>query len=156
MFTYHEAGHAVMAHLQHRRIKPLTVGKINGASKRLTAHLQGEWSHSSDRRDQIEREILTLFGGQIAQNLFTGRRGGRGADYHQAKVLAILVASEEKERTAYLNWLWLRAQNLINDLPNPAAVQTLAETLRSEPEVRGIRTIPARQVKAIIEGALRD
>jgi hypothetical protein len=36
------------------------------------------------------------------------------------------------------------------------AVQMLAEALRLEAEVRGLRTIPARNVKAIIEGLLTD
>lgn len=110
-----------------------------------TAYPQGEWSKPSDRRSQIKQQILILFAGQIAQNLFTGRRSGRGADYPQAKTLAAHVTPEEKERKAYLDWLWLRAQNLLNESPNRTAVQTLAEALRSEPEVRGVRTIPARQ-----------
>lgn len=156
MFTYHEASHAVMAHLQHGRIKPIAVGKSGGKSKRLTAHPQGEWSKPSDRRSQIEREILILFAGQLAQNLFTGRHSGRGADYPQAKTLAAHVAPEEKERKAYLDWLWLRAQNLLNDSSTRAAVQTLAEALRSEPEVRGVRTIGVRQAKTIIKGVLSD
>jgi hypothetical protein len=156
MFTYHEAGHAVMAHLQHGGIKPITVGTPHGAAKRLMAHPQSDWSKPSERRAQIEREILVLFAGQIAQNLFTGRRSGRGADYPQAKTLAAHVAPEEKERKAYLDWLWLRAQNLLNESSSRAAVQTLAEALRAEPEVRGLRTIPARNVKAIIEGLLTE
>ena len=79
--------------------------------------------------------------------------------YHEAghaRTLAAYVAPEEKERKASLDWLWLRAQNLLNESSSRIAVQTLAEALRSEPEVRGIRTIPARQARAIIEGVLTD
>jgi hypothetical protein len=64
------------------------------------------------------------------------------------------VAPEEKERKAYLDWLWLRAQNLLNDSSNRAAVQTLAQALRNEPEVRGARTISVRQTKTIIKTML--
>jgi hypothetical protein len=156
MFTYHEAGHAVMAHLQHGRVLPLTVRKPGGKAKRAAAHPQSEWAHSGESRAQIERQILILFAGQIAQNRFTGRRGGRGANYPQAKELASHVASEERERKAYLDWLWLRTQNLLNDSPSKAAVQALAETLRLEPEVRGVRTMPARQAKAIIASVLTE
>jgi hypothetical protein len=154
MFTYHEAGHAVMAHLQHGRIKPITVGKSSGKAKRVSAHSESEWLQLGESRTQIERQILILFAGQIAQNLFTGRRSGRGPDYPQAKTLAAHVAPEEKERKAYIDWFWLRAQNLLNQSSSRAAVQTLAKALRVEPEVRGMRAIPAREARAIIEGVL--
>jgi hypothetical protein len=154
MFTYREAGHAVMAHIQHGRIKPIAVGKHGGKSKRITPHPEGDWHSPAESRVQIERQILVIFAGQIAQNLFTGRRSGKGADYPQAKTLAAHVAPEEKERKAYLDWLWLRAQNILSESSSRAAVQTLALTLRAEPEAHGVRTIGARQAKAIIVGAL--
>jgi hypothetical protein len=155
MFTYHEAGHAVMAHIQHARVKPLAVGKRDDSSKKLAAHPENDWHRSAETRTQVERQILILFAGQIAQNIFTGRHG-RGAESAQAKMLASRVASEKRERKAYLNWLWLRALNMLSDEANKTAVQILAQALRSEPEVCGVRIMPARQAKIIIETVLSE
>lgn len=156
MFTYHEAGHAVMAHIQHGRIKPIAVGKRDGASKRVAAHPETEWEQAGESRPQVERQILILFAGQIAQNLFTGRRGGIGAVFSQAKILASHIASEETERKAYLKWLWIRAQNFLNESSSRTAIQTLAQALQTETEVRGVKTISGRQAKIMIEQVWGD
>jgi hypothetical protein len=103
MFTYHEAGYAVMAHLQHERVKPMTVGKADNSSKRMVPRPEDRWQHPAETRIQVEKQILSIFAGQIAQNLFTGKRSGRGADYPHAKALAARVAPEERERKAYLS-----------------------------------------------------
>ena len=82
-------------------------------------------------------------------------KGCTSVKWHpRAKELASRVAPEEKERKAYLDWLWLRAQNMLNESSAHTAVETLAQALRAKPEVRGMREIPARQAKAIIREAL--
>lgn len=154
MFTHHEAGYVVMAHLQHARVRPMAVGKTDSSSKRMIPSPEDRWQHPAESRDQIEKRILSIFAEQIAQNLFTGKRSGRGVDYPHAKALAARVTPEEKERKAYLNWLWVRAQNLLNEESNKAAIQMLALTLRAEPEVGGARAIPAHKAKSIIAGLL--
>lgn len=113
-----------------------------------------KWTDAEVRTVEREKRILSIFAGLIAQNLFTGKRGGRGADYPYAKTLAARIAPEERERKAYLDWLWIRAQNLLDDPSSKAAIQTLALTLRTEPEVGGLKTVPTRQAKALIEGVL--
>lgn len=156
MFTYHDAGHAVMAYLQGRRVKSVAVGKRDGATKRIAAHPESDWFRSSDRRSEVERQILILFAGQAAQNLLTGRRGSMDSDYVQAKILASHVVSEEKERKAYLNWLWIRAQNILNDSSTKEAIKTLAQAVRNEPEVHGLRIVSSSQAKMIIEQTLQN
>jgi len=152
--TYHEAGHAVMAHVQHWRIKSVTVGKRAGSPRRITAHPLSDWFKPDTSRPQTERQILILLAGQIAQNLFTGKRNSRGKDFPQAKMLAGHVACEETELNAFLRWLWIRARNILNEPPNWAAVKALAQALRAENEVRGLRTIGEPQAKTIIERVL--
>jgi hypothetical protein len=152
--TYHEAGHAVMAHVQRRRIKSVSVGKCAGSPRKITAHPLSNWFKSDASPAQAERQILILFAGQIAQNLFTGKRNSRGGDFPQARMLASHIASEETELNAFLRWIWIRARNILREPSNWAAVKALAQALRTENEVRGLRTVGGTQAKSIIELAL--
>ncbi len=43
---------------------------------------------------------------------------------------------------------------MLNDPSTKDAIQTLAQAVKNEPEVHGMRTIPARQAKVIIEERL--
>ncbi|HEY0004936.1 MAG TPA: hypothetical protein VGB17_09010 [Pyrinomonadaceae bacterium] len=156
MAAHHESGHAVMAHIQCCRIKPVSVGKNAKTSRRVRAHPLSDWFQPDAPSKQVERQILVIFAGQVAQELFTGGRNGRGEDFPQAKMLAGNVAHEEMELNAYLRWLRIRARNILRDPTNWAAVKALAQTLRTENEIRGVRAIGGRQAKAIIRRALRE
>ena len=156
MAAYHESGHAVMAHVQGRRIKPVSVGKRAKASRRVSAHPMSDWSQPNASGTQVERQVLVIFAGQVAQELLAGGQSCRGEDYPQAKTLASNVAHEEAELNAYLRWLRIRARNILRDPTNWAAVKALAQALRAENEIRGVRSMGGHQAKAIIRRALRE
>lgn len=156
MAAYHESGHAVMAHVQGRRVKPVSVGKRANTSRRVSAHPMSEWSQPNTSSAQVERQVLVIFAGQVAQELLAGGRSCRGEDFPQAKTIASNVAHEETELNAYLRWLRIRARNILRDPTNWAAVKALAQALKTENEIRGVRAIGGRQAKAIITQALKD
>lgn len=154
--AYHEAGHAVMAYIQGVDIKSLTVGRHTRSPKRVIAHpSNNNWFQFASTRSEIEQQILILVAGQIAQYLLTGVHGNRGKDFPYARRLASHLINEETELNAYLQWLWVRARNILNNPLNWAAVTILAKAISEETEIRGIRTIDGCRAKAIIEQALR-
>jgi hypothetical protein len=65
------------------------------------------------------------------------------------------AAEKAKVGESTLDWLWVRAQNILNDSSTKSAIQTVAQAIMNEPEVHGLRTIPALHAKAIIEERLR-
>ena len=115
-----------------------------------------DWSQPNASSTQVDRQVLVIFAGQVAQELFVGGRSCRGEDFPQAKTLASNVAHEETELNAYLRWLRIRTRNILRDPTNWAAVKLLAQALRTENEIRGVRAIGGRHAKAIIRRALRE
>jgi hypothetical protein len=111
----HESGHAVMAHVQGRRVKPISVGKRTKTSRRVSAHPKSDWSQPNGSSTQVERQILIIFAEQAAQELLAGGRCCRGEDFPQARTLASNVAHEETELNAYLCWLGIRARNILRE-----------------------------------------
>lgn len=154
--AYHEAGHAVMAYIQGVNIKSLTIGRRADSPKRIIAHpLNNYWFQFASTRSEIEQQILILAAGQIAQYVLTGVHGYRGKDFPYARQLASHLIKDETELNVYLQWLWVRARNILNDQLNWAAVTILAKAISEETEIRGIRSIDECRAKAIVEQTLK-
>ena len=133
--AYHEAGHAVAAwKLGYRPI----IVSIAAASKsvgevRHESPFPGnslEFDGSDLARLRVERAIIIRLAGPIAQKRYrptSWRRWQGGADYAVAADLALRVYGSGKIASAFLKWLDLRAQQLIED--HRSAVERLATAL---------------------------
>lgn len=133
--AYHEAGHAVAAYLVHRRFTEVSI--ISDPDKNTLGHCSTAWvptfapdvDSSPKTRNQVEARIITSLGGPVAENLLTGRTVSleRSSDIHDALNLSGYVCGDEKEESAYVNWLWECTRLLLGR--HWAAIQALAQEL---------------------------
>jgi len=139
--AYHEAGHAVAALLLGRRFKAISIepdGDILGLVSGIAwprAFRPDTDDIDSRARSNIEKRIMIAAAGEGAESLYTGRRVMHYAcqDAMQAVDLASYVCPENEECSAYTNWLWLRAKNLIREPRSWIMVEALASKLLNLP-----------------------
>lgn len=123
--AHHEAGHAVAAihwevRLVSATILPDAEAKTLGEVHHHGSPLKGvEYDASTMNRPRMERMVLVGLAGAAAERAFVKREGGRfrfaGSvpDYrHPHNILGYFIGSEE-ERSAYMNWLEVRATDFI-------------------------------------------
>lgn len=119
----HEAGHAVVAHFQHVKIRDVTIvptktfkGLVRRTHVRFVHH--GMFDDSLAGSDRAERHIRVAFAGQIAQRKFAPRskwkRGG-AADHALAMELFWPICHADREaRDLHLQMLWREAECLVD------------------------------------------
>jgi hypothetical protein len=151
--TYHEAGHAVASYVLKRRFSKITIipgGDHLGSTSKLDSSLYDVSDRDSNSRNRIEADIIVHFAGQIAEKLFTSGYNwevARGEDGTAVCLVESLVSSVD-EREAYLNWLFIRAKELIKLPCHWRAVEELAFELLKE------RSIGYRKARRIIADAM--
>jgi hypothetical protein len=97
----------------------------------------------------LERAILTLLSGGKAEKRFTGRHNHVGAseDFHQAVNLASYLCGNDKVLQAYMLWMEARAEAMVDNNLNWAAIESLAAALLAK------RRIGYRAARKIITDA---
>jgi hypothetical protein len=145
--AYHEAGHAVASYILHGRlisisivpdIKDNTLGHFQASvptfhpdenAPNLAGYLTAK---GRTLRYQVETRIIILLAGPVAEKLFIDHANRKGASSDLSNVASLLDyigTCDEKERIAYLNWLWHRTRVTLISEPYWEAVQTLAKEL---------------------------
>ncbi len=118
--AHHEAGHAVVALMLGIRFRHVTI-ESNATSLghvRMRAwdkRSRPDVSMPPATRVRLERDILISLAGPEAERRFTGRRNhvGAGSDYEQAADKASYIAPSERSCIAYLKWLQVCADELV-------------------------------------------
>jgi hypothetical protein len=154
--AYHEAGHAVTAHVLGRRFTGVAVvaeadplGRCQYAEERnFDPDLPGMYG-GPQIRSVVEHQIVGYLAGPIAQGILTGEKSwretsGRG-DIPRAVDLAMYMTGDIKETEAYLERLWVRTESLLRLPENWGAVRALAAELI---EARHIGEERAREIIA--------
>jgi hypothetical protein len=133
--AYHEAGHAVISHFLGLPIGRVSIVRDADTLGRVLHRPVGEWFQPdvvmNDRtRLRIERGIVVLFAGVIAERKFTGRYNHVGAkgDYDQVVDLAHFVTGSDGEAALFQRWLREKA---INRVERRGAVSPLRGTPRT-------------------------
>jgi len=156
--AYHEAGHAVAAFMLRRGISYVTI-EADKDSLGSCKHPRGIREFSTldvaaivdlRLRAKVEREIMILFAGDIAERQFRHRRRqvrGSWADYGYAVDLADYVTTGDNELELYLDWLYGRTENLITRIDVWPAIEALATALLED------KRIGQRRARRIIQAA---
>ena len=137
--AYHEAGHMVAALRLRVRIRTATIipgdgylGKVK--HERLFPKIEIEAGDINRIEGKISKQIVISLAGPIAQRRFNPRswRHYHGQhDHETAADLALKInGRDEKATDAYLKWLSLRAERLIED--DRPLVTACAERLMRE------------------------
>ncbi|HXS41482.1 MAG TPA: hypothetical protein VN766_14955 [Stellaceae bacterium] len=152
--AYHEAGHAVMCHLLHLRIRSVGIDAdelVGGETTHDNPPLGRASPADGSGRSRMEKIVMLCLAGPLAQRKFT--RGGSqeddgGAiDAETASGLATRFFRSRKTAEAYIAfaraWVWQKFEE-----PRIwAAVERLARALIER------RRLSGRQAEAIIRGA---
>jgi hypothetical protein len=152
--AYHEAGHAVAALELGFRLKRVSINEGDDHFGTCEGHeppswLQSDGSVNARTRSWIERRIMGLLAGSVAEKRFTGRSNPDGArqDRRCAVNLAEYVCGNDEEIEAYLAWLKIRTANLLARPERWAMVEAVAQALLEREAISG------RQAKATAQAA---
>ena len=156
--AYHEAGHAVVKHCLHVNVKKVTIvpkdgclGSVSGS--RATGKHQLDVDNSNRARLKMERDVMGLLAGRIAQRKFNPKsyRHVHGShDLHEAIDILSYFTGSNSELKAYHHFLNIRTENLINTPMVWTMVQAVAKELLLH------KTLTGDQVKKAIFNAFPD
>jgi len=158
--AYHEAGHAVVAHMLGYQVFRVSIVPKSDS----TAHIS--WRHPINRsvmsnleagseadldrvRYRIDHAIIVSMAGALAQKRYNPRSGWRyggsgagrgefllkGSDDQQALELMVRVHEDEKVRAAYWRYLEARAEDLVKRYWS--RIERLAITLLNRETISG-------------------
>lgn len=155
--AYHEAGHAVMAFIQKRAFRHVTI-EPDTAEGSLGHVLFYEWSRKFNpeldkltcrRTEILEGIIMTSLAGGLAEKIKTGRYNSIGAkeDRKNAINLANYIYSNKEELALYLKLKWLCCEHFLKERFNWNRVEVLAKALLKE------RRISSKKARKIIREA---
>ena len=161
--AYHAAGHAVAGCMLHRSFHYATMspgadgkGTVKFTKGPNLKHLRE--NYPTRFREMLEREIICHFAGQVADERFRKSlypsRSLRGEERPRpavqgAGMLSSICPSPEEQET-YLNWLFVRTEQMMKDPLWWAAVEAIAAVLLRK------RKIGYAEARAIILHALEQ
>jgi hypothetical protein len=134
--AYHEAGHAIVAFVLHRRFthvsiipKDDTLGHVN-ISKHAPS-FQPESDYTGATRNLCEKEAMVCLGGVIAERVEIGRANLKGShqDIVEAFDWCIYHCGTQEEANAYVDWLWERTKSIVTFDAQRVAIKALAKEL---------------------------
>lgn len=149
--AYHEAGHAVAYYILRIPIKYVTIkpdpeahtlGEVQGLPfpKSLAPDVQIDLR----TRDYLERRIMGLAAGAIAEAMVTGERDHIGATEDMQRCLDFAsYYCSDAEVSAYINWLCIRAEQLIQSPEHRRMLDEVADALVKKETISGRK---ARQI----------
>lgn len=152
--AYHEAGHAAVARRLGIGLRSVTI-VADGDSLGSTYHRGAGPSFRPDieidgrTRNRLEGQMMLALAGGEAEHVFLGRTGknGLGQDYDSAVRLALYMAGDEDEASAYLEWMRLRTRNMLRTPPVRMEVEAIASALLDRRHLR------AAEIRAVCEAA---
>ena len=145
--AYHEAGHAVAALALDRPVMRVSI-RPGGDFLGTCAFGKSVFRPSED---WLEREALISLAGLAAEARHTGAYdvASAGRDLHYARKLAIQRAGNERQAERLERRLLAKAEHLLDQGANWAAVEAIAQALLEAGEISG------RQARHLYEECLR-
>ncbi len=149
----HEAGHAFASYRLGARFEYVSI--VPNLEEMSAGHVQGTpWpsavhidSHLDSRsQSHLERHVIVLWAGPVAEKRFSGRFNWIGArgDTHAISELAwFIVDGHSDGMKAFSNWMRFKAEELLMPPYHWAGVEALAHALV---EQRMIRSTDARKI----------
>ena len=133
--AYHEAGHGLAAYIQNRHFRALSIRNGEHSHEKLTTRhwesFRAEKCADPACRERIERNIIELFAGDVAQEILTGKpvSHGESSDFRYIAELGTCVMDPGEVLDAYLHYMALRTKHILLLPQNWDAIQILADEL---------------------------
>jgi hypothetical protein len=140
--AFHEAGHAVAHFDLEIPIGYVTIVPKGDSLGRATGR-RPRWFDpdevSARMQWHVQREIVSLYAGPIAESKMTGAGNHAGAegDHHTIVQLADCVVGGAEELQAFISWLEIRSTNLVEH--RWFAIEAVAQALLNEKRMTGKR-----------------
>lgn len=151
--AYHEAGHAVMAHILGRPVQKVTVApaQLQTGGIRLGA-CDIKKGRNKATRDALADQALILLAGMVAESHFTGRYCQQGAAQDLMNVHRLLQsrAGNPRQLKRLENRLIDKAETLLQETVNAKAIERIAQALIEQTSLSG------RAVRHLHEQAARE
>jgi ATP-dependent Zn protease len=161
--AFHEAGHAVSHWLNAIPFEGVSIARKGDSFGRVMLRKLGRRPFKSWRgdsltlrqRDRLERHVVVLLAGEIAESCYMRRHNHNGASYDFEMALGLCEGMIEtpKECIAYLNWLYVRSRGQITTRENWLAVHAVATRLLSAKSITGRAAVTV--MKKALGGAPR-
>lgn len=114
--AYHEAGHAVVAYVLHKRFASTSIIPKEDSEGRISLgkakHIEPDWDTSRRCVAELEKRAMVLCGGVIAERLLTGRKHWSRSEHDMTKAYDYLAfqCGDDEETSAYLELIWIRTK----------------------------------------------
>ncbi len=155
--AYHEAGHAVAAVLLRCPVESITIepGEDSGCLGRCVLGDRPSWlcpdtSGGSRARFYIERRMMILLAGRVAESKHLGRPYHEGSEGDEDKIarLAEVICGSDGEDQKFIAWLHARTVNLLSVEEHWQAVERVVAELLER------KTLKGAAVRRVVEQAL--
>ena len=136
--AYHEAGHAAAFIFLDLKFKIVSIEPKNESLGRVTGRVLSkrtlkalEFATTVINKDKIEKDLIIDIAGPIAEAKFKGRFNhlAASADYHKISDFLFRIFENQQLITAYYNYIFLLAKNIIDRRDTWNYIETLARTL---------------------------
>lgn len=151
----HEAGHAVAAFAQHRRLGRVTIipegDSLGSCGSGSLGHFRPDIDVDRATQAKVDREVIICLAGGEAEKLITGRYPGAWAtlrDVTTAFDLAGRVMGDMEGVNVYMLWMKYQTKALLREPWHRAAIEALAAALLER------RELGPQQVRRIIRTAI--
>ena len=149
--AYHEAGHAAASFALGRDVRQVTIvpdesdGSLGGCRNGAMPDFRPDVRDDPGTRALVEREVIILLAGEIAEAHFKGHHDDLGEEHDQSSAcdLASHFCGSLEQTEEYIDRLYERARNLITGPLEWPGVEALAKALLESKTLGGRR---ARQV----------
>lgn len=108
LIAYHEAGHALVAHLLGGRVKQVTIDPDHDDGPARTGDTQVRWRRVTDERQFAQNVVQVCLAGPVAEMIYSGDPYHPGvipewaADWRDAWIAAQPLFPDERQRLRYL------------------------------------------------------
>lgn len=135
LVAYHEAGHALVAHVLGGRVKQVTIEPDNDDGPERTGDTQIRWRNVTDEREFAQNVVQVCLAGPVAEMIYSGDPYHPGvvpewaADWQDAWDAARPLFPEERKRLQYLEEVSIALYHRMNRDDFWAALAAIADHL---------------------------
>jgi ATP-dependent Zn protease len=151
LIAYHEAGHALMAHLLGGRVQLVTIAPDNDDGPARDGDTQVLWRRASMGEKQFAmNSVHVSLAGPAAEMIYSGEPYHPGmvaewsADWQEAWTSALILHADERKRLAYLEQVAVKCYRQLKEDDLWAALAALADHLLAH------ETLEREQVEEIV------
>lgn len=151
LIAYHEAGHALAAHLLGGEVRIVTIEPDRDDGPRREGDTQVVWRRARmTDKEWAHTTVQVCLAGPVAEMLYTGEPYHPGlvaewaGDWQEAWTAAVVVHPNERRRLAYLEDESIRLYRRLKQEPTWSALASIADNLLAH------ETLEAEQVEEIV------